>query len=52
VNDALADAEVRQKLEALNLDPQPGSAQAAIEMLRGDIRRWGEVIDKAGIARQ
>ena len=52
VNAALADAGVRQKLEALNLDPHPGTPQDAARMLSGDIRRWSEVIDRAGIARQ
>ena len=52
VNAALKDAGVRQKLETLNLDPHPGTPRAAAEMLAGDIRRWGEVIAKAGIARQ
>jgi len=52
VNAALADAGVRQKLEALNLDPHPGSARDAADMLSGDIRRWSEVIAKARIERQ
>lgn len=37
---ALADAGVRQKLEALNLDPHPGTPQDAAAMLSGDIQRW------------
>jgi tripartite-type tricarboxylate transporter receptor subunit TctC len=40
VNAALTDAGVRQKLEALNLDPHPGTPQDAADMLAGDIRRW------------
>ena len=52
VNAALADAEVRNKLEALNLDPHPGTPQDAAAMLAGDIKRWGEVISKAKIERQ
>ncbi|MFT4194015.1 Bug family tripartite tricarboxylate transporter substrate binding protein [Ottowia sp.] len=52
VNAALADVAVRQKLEALNLDPHPGSPQDAAAMLAGDIRRWGGVIAAAGIERQ
>ena len=52
VNAALADAEVRKKLEALNLDPHPGTPQDAAAMLGGDIKRWGEVISKAKIERQ
>ncbi len=52
VNAALADAEVRKKLEALNLDPHPGTPQDAAAMLGSDIKRWGEVISKAKIERQ
>ena len=52
VNTALRNAGVRQKLEALNLDPHPGSAKEAAAMLSGDIRRWSEVITKAKIERQ
>lgn len=51
VNAALKDAEVRAKLEALNLDPHPGSPKDAQAMLAGDIQRWGEVIAKAKIQR-
>ena len=52
VNAALQDPGVRQKLEALNLDPKPGTAQDAAAMLAGDIRRWGDVIARAKIERQ
>lgn len=52
VNAALADAEVRKKLETLNLDPHPGTPKEAAQMLRGDIQRWTEVIAKAGIPKQ
>ncbi|MCA0327176.1 MAG: tripartite tricarboxylate transporter substrate binding protein [Proteobacteria bacterium] len=52
VNAALADAGVRQKLEALNLDPHPGTPQDAADMLAGDIRRWSGVIAAARIERQ
>lgn len=52
VNAALADAGVRGKLEALNLDPHPGTPQDATDLLAGDIRRWGDVIEAARIERQ
>ncbi len=52
VNAALRAPAVRDKLEALNLDPQPGTPAAAAELLAGDIRRWAGVIAKAGIERQ
>ena len=49
VNAALKDPAVRQRLESLNLDPHPGTPQDAATMLHGDIKRWTEVIAKAGI---
>jgi len=52
VNAALRDPEVVKKLQALNLDPHPGSAQDALALLSGDIQRWNEVIDKARIERK
>ncbi|MCZ2103303.1 MAG: tripartite tricarboxylate transporter substrate-binding protein [Comamonadaceae bacterium] len=52
VNAALADADVRAKLQALNLDPHPGTPQEAATMLSDDITRWGKVIQAAGIAPQ
>ncbi len=52
VNAALHDPGVRQKLESLNLDPAPGTAQDAAAMLTSDIRRWSDVIAKARIDRQ
>jgi tripartite-type tricarboxylate transporter receptor subunit TctC len=52
VNTALRDNGVRGKLEALNLDPHPGSPQDAFRMLDNDIQRWSEVIAVAHIERQ
>jgi len=52
INVALADPEVRKKLEALNLDPNPGSPADATALLNGDIKRWGEVIERAKIEKQ
>lgn len=49
---ALEDPEVRKKLEALNLDPNPGTPADAAALLNGDIKRWDEVITRAGIERQ
>jgi tripartite-type tricarboxylate transporter receptor subunit TctC len=49
---ALNDPAVKKKLEDLNLDPHPGTPEQAAAMLNGDIRRWGEVIRKAGIEKQ
>lgn len=52
INDALQDQEVRKKLEALNLDPRPGTPADAAALLNGDIKRWGDVITRAKIERQ
>ncbi|MBH1965451.1 MAG: tripartite tricarboxylate transporter substrate binding protein [Comamonadaceae bacterium] len=52
INEALRDPDVRKKLEALNLDPHPGTPAEAAAMLNGDIQRWTEVITKAKIERQ
>ncbi|MGB3068150.1 MAG: tripartite tricarboxylate transporter substrate binding protein [Ottowia sp.] len=52
INAALHDADVRKKLEALNLDPHPGTPADAATMLNSDIQRWGEVITRAKIERQ
>ena len=52
VNAALADAGVRQKLDALNLEPHPGTPAQARQLLSGDIQRWSEVIAKAKIERK
>ena len=49
---ALNDPAVHKKLEDLTLDPQPGSPADAAAMLQSDIRRWGEVIERARIPRQ
>lgn len=49
---ALAKPEVRRKLAELNIDPDASSPAEAAQLLVSDIRRWGEVIDKAGIPKQ
>ena len=52
VEAALNDAGVRKKLQDLNLEPHPGSPERATALLNGDIQRWGEVIERARIAKQ
>jgi tripartite-type tricarboxylate transporter receptor subunit TctC len=49
---ALNDPDVKKRLEALNLDPQPGTPEQAAALLNNDIKRWGEVIVRARIPRQ
>ena len=49
---ALNDPDVKKRLEALNLDPQPGTPEQAAALLNNDIKRWGDVIVRAKIPRQ
>jgi tripartite-type tricarboxylate transporter receptor subunit TctC len=52
VNAALRDPAVKKKLEDLTLDPMPGTPEQAGALLSHDIKRWGEVIQRAHIERQ
>jgi tripartite-type tricarboxylate transporter receptor subunit TctC len=52
VTAALNDPDVKKRLEALNLDPQPGTPEQAAALLNNDIKRWGDVIVRAKIPRQ
>lgn len=49
---ALAKPEVKKKLADLNIDADPSTPDEAALLLASDIRRWGAVIDKAGIPKQ
>lgn len=49
---ALAKPEVRQKLAALNIDADQSTPDEAAQLLASDIKRWGAVIEKAGIQKQ
>ncbi|MGJ7495347.1 Bug family tripartite tricarboxylate transporter substrate binding protein [Variovorax sp. RT4R15] len=49
---ALADAEVLKKLHALYVTPGASSPEKARELLASEVTRWGEVITRAGIAKQ
>ncbi len=49
---ALRDPVVKKKLEDLNLDPHPGAPEQAAAMLNDDIRRWGNVIERAKLPKQ
>lgn len=48
----LADTGVKQRLLDLGIAAQGGPPQAIADRLQLDIRRWGEVIQKAGVPRQ
>ncbi len=43
---------VAARLRELNVAPRAGTPGQAAELLRSEIRRWGEVIERAGIPRQ
>ncbi len=49
---ALGDAEVRKKLRDLNIDARASTPEQASALMVGDIRRWGAVIERAGIPKQ
>ncbi|TFZ07818.1 tripartite tricarboxylate transporter substrate binding protein [Ramlibacter humi] len=52
VNAALAKPDVRQKLIELNLNPQGGTPAQLGQRLAADVKRWSEVIARAGIPKQ
>jgi len=52
IQSVLNSADVRKKLLDMNVDPQPGSLQQAADLLNSETKRWGEVIQRAGIPKQ
>jgi tripartite-type tricarboxylate transporter receptor subunit TctC len=51
-NAALAAADVRKRLEDLNLEPRGSTPEQMARLLQSEIQRWNQVIDQAGIPRQ
>jgi tripartite-type tricarboxylate transporter receptor subunit TctC len=49
---ALETPDVRKRLAELGVEPIGGTPQALGELLASEIRRWGEVIERAGIPKQ
>lgn len=49
---ALAKPDVKKKLADLNIDADPSTPDEAAQLLASDIKRWGAVIEKAGIPKQ
>ena len=49
---ALAKPEVKKKLADLNIDADPSTPDEAAALLVSDIKRWGAVIERAGIPKQ
>ena len=52
IQNALNAPDVRKKLIDMNVEPQPSSLQQAAELLGSETKRWGEVIQRAGIPKQ
>jgi tripartite-type tricarboxylate transporter receptor subunit TctC len=52
VNSALQIPAVRQKLLELNVEPHPSTVPQAQEWLQTEIKRWSEVIQRAGVQKQ
>lgn len=52
INAALASPDVRARLAELGVEARGGTPGEARELLANEIRRWSEVIAKAGIERQ
>jgi tripartite-type tricarboxylate transporter receptor subunit TctC len=52
IQNALNSADVRKRLLEMNVDPQPGSLQQAADLLNNETKRWGDVIQRAGIPKQ
>jgi tripartite-type tricarboxylate transporter receptor subunit TctC len=48
----LADPELRQKAREIGLNAQGSTPDAMRERMARDIKRWAEVIEKAGIPKQ
>lgn len=49
---ALTDPAVREKLRGLNIDARSSTPEQTAALLASDIRRWGAVIERAGIPKQ
>ena len=49
---ALETPEVKKRLADLGVEPIGGTPQALADLLSSEIRRWGDVIDRAGIPKQ
>ncbi len=52
INDAVNDPEVKAKLQDIFVEASASSTKDARSLLENDIKRWGNVIDKARIPKQ
>ncbi len=52
VNTAVNSPDVKKRLAELNVEARAGTPKQMADLLSADIKRWGAVIDKAGIPKQ
>jgi tripartite-type tricarboxylate transporter receptor subunit TctC len=52
IQNALNHPDVRKKLQDMNVEPHPSTLQQAADLLSSETKRWGEVIQRAGIQKQ
>jgi tripartite-type tricarboxylate transporter receptor subunit TctC len=52
INDAVNDPEVKAKLQDIFVEAQSSSTKDAKSLIENDIKRWGNIIDKARIPKQ
>jgi tripartite-type tricarboxylate transporter receptor subunit TctC len=52
IQNALNNPDLRKKLSDMNVEPQPSSLKEAADLLSSETKRWGEVIQRAGIQKQ
>jgi len=52
IQNALNNPDVRKKLQDMNVEPHPSSLQQAADLLSSETKRWGDVIQRAGIQKQ
>jgi tripartite-type tricarboxylate transporter receptor subunit TctC len=50
INRVLALADVRNRLDGLGLEPQPGSADAFAKYLKSEVDKWAAIVKKTGIS--
>jgi tripartite-type tricarboxylate transporter receptor subunit TctC len=45
----LKDPEIRKRLEDIGLTPDPGTPEELDARIRSELKRWGDVAERAGI---
>ena len=49
INQILALAEIRTRLDGFGLEPQPGSADAFAKYVKAEVAKWAQIVKKTGI---